>query len=107
MASATRSFFASFGLAWSMPRRTLSSADSHGSRHGAWNTTPRSRPGPSTTAPLTVTSPASAVLRPAAMLSAVDLPQPECPTRQTNSPGSSVSVKSCMTTKRLVPSGVG
>ncbi len=41
------------------------------------------------------------------MLSAVDLPQPEWPTRQTNSPGWSVSVKSCMTTKRLVPSGVG
>ena len=43
--------------------RTLSSAVSQGSRHGAWNTTPRSGPGPSTSVPARMTRPASAVLQ--------------------------------------------
>src|SRR5262245_35255063 len=47
---------------------------------------PRSLPGPSIFAPSTLTSPEVGVSKPAMILSRVDLPQPEAPIRQTNSP---------------------
>src|SRR5262245_20784794 len=47
---------------------------------------PRSLPGPVIFAPSTLTSPAVGLSRPAMILSSVDLPQPEAPIRQTNSP---------------------
>ena len=65
---------------------TLSSAVSHGSRHGAWNTTPRSGPGPVISLSSTSTPPSVGGSRPATIDSTVDLPQPEWPIRQTNSP---------------------
>src|SRR4051794_10722061 len=49
---------------------------------------PRSGPGPMIGSPSTDTSPMVAVSRPPAMLSRVDLPQPEVPTMQTSSPAS-------------------
>src|SRR3954467_10533575 len=47
---------------------------------------PRSLPGPVMGAPRTRTSPEVGVSKPAMMRSSVDLPQPEAPIRQTNSP---------------------
>src|SRR5258706_6337970 len=47
---------------------------------------PRSGPGPVTTVRPTLTSPPLACSKPAMMRSRVVLPQPEAPTRQTNSP---------------------
>src|SRR4051812_43755841 len=46
---------------------------------------PRSAPGPATLCPATRTSPDVGLSRPAMMRRRVDLPQPEGPTRQTNS----------------------
>ena len=56
---------------------TLSNALIHGSKHGAWNTTPRSGPGPEISRLATTTEPSLMSLSPATMVSTVDLPQPE------------------------------
>src|SRR5262245_32247591 len=70
---------------------------------------PRSLPGPVTGLLLTVTSPDVVSSKPATMRSKVDLPHPEAPIRQTNSPSRMVtsmraraSISSSPTVKRLV-----
>src|ERR1700761_3572113 len=59
---------------------------SQGNSSGLWNSMPRSGDGPLTGSPPTVTWPSSASRAPATMRSRVDLPQPDGPSRQTNSP---------------------
>ena len=61
---------------------------SHGSSVACWNTTPTSAVGPSMVVPASENVPASARSRPASRRSSVLLPQPDGPTRQTNSPSS-------------------
>src|SRR5215510_3716018 len=70
---------------------------------------PRSLPGPVTGLPCTVTSPLVGSSKPATMRSKVDLPQPDAPIRQTNSPRAmvrstraSASISPSPTAKRLV-----
>src|SRR5262245_33100047 len=70
---------------------------------------PRSLPGPMIALPWVVTSPVVGSSKPAMMRSSVDLPQPEAPIRQTNSPLSmarsmraSASISPSPTGKRLV-----
>ena len=59
------------------------------------------------TAPSTVTPPASAASSPATIESTVDLPQPEWPIRQTNSPWLERRGRSPADDERPAPSGVG
>src|ERR1700677_1216647 len=61
----------------------LPAAVSHGNSAGFWNI--------SATRPDTDTSPEVGWSRPATRLSSVDLPQPEAPIRQVNSPGGTSS----------------
>src|SRR4051794_34014614 len=70
---------------------------------------PRSLPGPVIGFPLTSTSPVVGSSKPATMRSRVDLPQPDAPIRQTNSPSSMVrstraraSISSSPAAKRLL-----
>lgn len=49
-------------------------------------TTPRSGPGPVITSSRARTSPVDGVAKPAIMFSIVDLPEPEGPSKETNSP---------------------
>src|SRR5215813_9687874 len=70
---------------------------------------PRSLPGPVTGLPWTVTSPLVGSSKPATMRSKVDLPHPDAPIRQTNSPHAmvrstraSASISPSPTGKRLV-----
>src|SRR5712691_5976866 len=86
----TRSFIAAF---FSVAPNTRSTASwtfskqvSQGSREWFWNTTPRSGPGPVTSRSASRTWPPVGLSSPATMLSSVDLPQPECPISDTNSP---------------------
>ncbi len=58
----------------------------HGSRRKSWNTTARSRPGPSIGVPLTRICPPEIGSRPSMHLSSVVLPQPLGPIRLRNSP---------------------
>ena len=73
-------------FASSRPNSTFLRTLSHGNRAESWNITSRSGPGPFTALPSTVTAPASGCSRPATRLSSVDLPQPDGPSRQMNSP---------------------
>ncbi len=66
----------------------LSAALIHGSSDGAWKTTPRSGPGPAISLCATTTEPSLIEVSPATIDSTVDLPQPECPRIETNSPSS-------------------
>ena len=52
---------------------------------------PRSAPGSKLGFPLTRTSPSVGVMRPAATINSVDLPQPEGPTMHANCPSGTVS----------------
>ena len=70
--------------------RTLSRTVSHGRSVADWNTTPRSVPGPLTSRPPMTTPPVVGWFNPITMDSTVDLPQPEWPTMQTNSPSTDV-----------------
>src|SRR5581483_4178940 len=70
---------------------------------------PRSLPGPAIGLPLTCTSPDVGSSKPAMMRNSVDLPQPEAPIMQTNSPSriarstrASASISSSPTAKRLL-----
>src|SRR6185503_6842823 len=69
-------------------KRTFSSTESHGrsAAPASWKNITRSRPAPRTGAPSKSTLPSLARSKPARMLSRVDLPQPEGPSRQTSSP---------------------
>src|SRR3954447_1972021 len=69
-----------------MPSITFSKALIHGSRHGDWKTTPRSGPGPVSSFPARIIAPSVSGFRPATIDNTVDLPHPEWPIRQTNSP---------------------
>jgi hypothetical protein len=80
-----RSARETWGYTRSTPSSTLSSALIQGKRHGAWNTTPRSGPGPWISRLATATLPSLIALSPATMVSTVDLPQPEWPISDTNS----------------------
>src|SRR5471032_3064312 len=60
----------------------------HGKRPWSWNTMAVSVDGPSISWPATAIWPEVAVSSPAIIMSSVDFPQPERPSRQTNSPSS-------------------
>ena len=70
----------------STPSATFSRAVSQGSRLGAWNTMPRSGPAVATMRPSSTMPPSVTSVSPAAIDSTVDLPQPECPISEMNSP---------------------
>src|SRR5690606_34654538 len=70
------------------PNSTFLRTVSQGKSEYCWKTTPRSMPGLSMGLPSTSTRPAEAGVKPAITLSTVDLPQPEGPMMETNSPGS-------------------
>src|ERR1022692_3475684 len=76
------------------PNRMFFLVVSHGNSIGVWNSMPRSGDGPWTGRPPTVTVPSSLSRAPAAIRSRVDLPHPDGPSRQTNSPAR---------TSRLIP----
>ena len=67
---------------------TFSNTVSQGSSEWFWNTMPRSGPGPLTSLPSRMTTPRLGSSRPAMMFSTVDLPQPEWPMMEMNSPWS-------------------
>src|SRR6266545_17194 len=89
-ARSTRSFTAAFFSAAPKTRSTaictFSKQVSQGSREWFWNTTPRSGPGPVTSRSASRICPPVGSTSPATILSSVDLPQPECPISETNSP---------------------
>ncbi len=68
------------------PNSTLASTVFHGKSEWCWNTIPRSAAGRSTGSPSTVSEPVVGRMKPAMALRSVDLPQPEGPSRHTNSP---------------------
>ena len=80
-------------------------AVSQGNRLGLWNTTARSGSAPSTCLPSSTMAPLEMSLSPAVIVSTVDLPQPEWPMSETNSPFFRVSSKSSTTVSG--PLGVG
>src|SRR6266446_8125716 len=84
--SLSTAFFAVAPNTRSTARWTFSKQVSQGSREWFWNTTPRSGPGPVTSRSASRTWPPVGLRSPATMLSSVDLPQPECPISETNSP---------------------
>ena len=76
---------------------------SHGSSEWFWNTTARSGPGSFTSLFSSSTAPCVTVVRPATMLSSVDLPQPEWPMMETYSPFSMPTVMSVSTSVSCAP----
>src|SRR5712692_2533516 len=84
--SLSTAFFAVAPNTRSTARWTFSKQVSQGSREWFWNTTPRSGPGPVTSRSASRTWPPVGLSSPVMMLSSVDLPQPECPISETNSP---------------------
>ena len=73
---------------------TFSITVRQGNSASVWNTKPMRGSMPLTGAPMTRTSPALGLASPVTRLSVVDLPQPVGPTTATNSPRSTVMVKS-------------
>ena len=65
----------------------FASTESHGNRAGSWNRTARSGPGPGIGRPSSSADPDVGSSRPARMLRMEVFPQPEGPSRHTNSPG--------------------
>ena len=89
----------------SRPNATLPSAVRQGNSWAkSWNTTPRSMPWPVTALPPIRISPPVGVMKPAMMLSSVDLPQPLGPTIQRNSEAS--MLKLTVSTAGTRPEGV-
>src|SRR5713101_2244165 len=84
--SLTAAFFSAAPNTRSTASWTFSKQVSQGKREWFWNTTPRSGPGPVTSRSASRTWPSVASSSPATMLRSVDLPQPECPISETNSP---------------------
>src|SRR6266705_1938661 len=84
--SLTAAFFSAAPNTRSTASWTFSKQVSQGSREWFWNTTPRSGPGPETSRSASRTWPSVGLSSPATILSSVDLPQPECPISETNSP---------------------
>src|SRR5688572_15622702 len=89
----------------SIARCTFSKQVSQGSSEWFWNTTPRSGPGPPISRSARISAPAVGCNRPATRLSSVDLPQPEWPIRDTNSPRSTIRSTPAMASKpsKLIP----
>ena len=73
----------------------------HGSSVACWNIMPMSGRGPSTGRPSSTTRPRVGGSSPAMILSRVDLPQPEEPITDTNSPLPSVRLTSVSATSSL------
>ena len=86
------------------PNSTFSRTVFQGNSEYCWNTMPRSAPGPFTGSPSTVTLPAVGFRKPATALSKVDLPQPDGPMMETNSPGR--TTRSVSSTAGMAPSSV-
>ena len=85
--AASRSFaFGQDGWRQDSAKATFCSAVIQGISAWPWKITARSSEGPVISAPSTITPPSLGASSPARMFSTVVLPQPECPTRQTNSP---------------------
>ncbi len=84
---------------------TFSRAVSQGKRLGDWKTTARSGSAPSTFQPSRRIAPLEIGLSPAAIVSTVDLPQPEWPMSEMNSPLFTLRSKSSTTVSG--PFGVG
>lgn len=78
----------------------------HGSNEGDWKTMPRSGPGPAISLPAMMIPPSVMSDSPASIINCVDLPQPEWPMTQTNSPLAMSKLKSLTITARP-PSGFG
>ena len=83
----------------------LPSTVSHGKTPRSWKTKIRRGSGPRTTSPSIRTSPLVGERKPAMVLSSVDLPQPEGPTMQRNSPFATSRLMS-FSTGVLLPSRV-
>src|SRR5438552_11856149 len=71
----------------SRPKAMFSETVIQGKSAYSWKTIARSGPGALTGLPKASTVPSSGAMKPAMTLSSVDLPQPDGPSRQTNSPG--------------------
>jgi hypothetical protein len=69
---------------------TLSSTVRQGNVDSSWKIIPIAACGPDTRSPATLTLPSKPSIRPPMTLNRVDLPQPEGPIRDTNSPGATV-----------------
>src|SRR5882724_7124090 len=88
----------SAGPTWpatSRPMIAFANTVRQGKRLSVWNTKPRSRPGPLTGRPSSLTSPELAGSRPATMRRNVVLPQPDGPTTEMNSPRSMAKSIAC------------
>ena len=85
------------------PNSTFLRTESQGNSEYCWNTTPRSDPGRVMGLPSSIASPSVGLTKPATMLSRVDLPQPEGPISETNSPGWTLSETSLTATTALSP----
>src|SRR5687768_3469191 len=74
----------------SKPNRTLPSTVRQANKDllYSWNSSTKSAGGPLTSVPLTSTRPLLGASKPAIVISSVVLPQPDGPTKETNSPGS-------------------
>lgn len=77
----------------------------HGSKEWFWNTTARSGPGSFTSLPSRIMPPSVAWYKPATIFNTVDLPQPECPIMETNSP--LAIFRLTLSSARYGPFGVG
>ena len=66
-----------------------------GSSVGCWNTIPTSARGPSMVRPARARRPSAGRSRPVTSFSSVDLPQPDGPSTDTNSPGSTPNDSCC------------
>jgi hypothetical protein len=83
---------------------TLPSTLRQGNSTGDWNTMPISLRGPSIGVPLSAASPVDAGISPARIFNSVDLPQPEGPTIDMNSPSATEKSISCRAAIAFAPS---
>jgi len=99
LASSARAFSRACGSRFTVsPKATFSSTVIQGKSAYSWKTMARSGPGFSTGLPKESTVPAEGATKPATMLSSVDFPQPEGPSRQTNSLAATSRSMSCSAT---------
>src|SRR5438105_3547548 len=100
----------------SRPKAMFSKTVIQGKSAYSWKTIARSGPGALTGLPKASTVPSSGAMKPAMTLSSVDLPQPDGPSRQTNSPGATsrsmfsnarMVCVNCLRTPRICTAGSG
>src|SRR5205807_3605237 len=100
----------------SRPKAMFSKTVIQGKSAYSWKTIARSGPGALTGLPKASTVPSSGAMKPAMTLSSVDLPQPDGPSRQTNSPGATsrsmfskarMACVNCLRTPRMCTAGSG